>query len=84
MPATVVGQVFSDVVGAAVDQVSRVVQPEAVVAVAAEFTFPISLAVAVLAFLMAHGHVDRRDPKLRNAPRDGVETLVQFQGEDQL
>ena len=67
--ASVVGQVFSQVVGAAVEQVSRVVQPEAVVAVAAEFTFPISLAVAVLAFLMAHGQVDRRDPKLRNAPQ---------------
>jgi hypothetical protein len=80
----VLGHVFGQVVGAAVEQVGRVVQPQAVVAVAAEFTFPISLAFAVLAFLVAHHQVDRRDPKLRQAPRSGVETLVQFQGEDQL
>jgi tetrahydromethanopterin S-methyltransferase subunit D len=83
-PAAVVGQVVGQVVTLAVEQVSRYVRPEAAVAVAAEFTFPLALALAVLVFLLIQGHIDRRDPKLRMAPQNVVETFVKFQGEDQL
>lgn len=74
------GQVLS----AAVAQVSAVVRPEAAVAVAAEFGFPLILAVAVLGFLVIQGYVDRRDPKLRMAPQSARETYVHFVTEDQL
>lgn len=80
----VVGGVFGQIVGVAAEQVGRYVHPEAVAIVAAEFTFPLVLALGVLAFLVVQHRVDRRDPKLRLAPQNVVETLVQFQGEDQL
>ena len=75
--------VVGDVVSAAVAQVGRIVRPEAAVAVAAEFTFPLALAVAVLLFLVVQDQVDRRDPKLRVAPRHVEDTLIRFQAEDQ-
>jgi hypothetical protein len=78
-PAEVVRNVFS----AAVAQVSHVVRPEAAVAVAAEFTFPLALALAVLLFLVVQDRVDRRDPKLRMAPQHSADTLISFQNEDQ-
>jgi len=83
-PGAVVGQVFGQVVTVAAEQVGLYVRPEAVAAVATEFSFPLALALAVLAFLVVQHRVDRRDPKLRIAPHSIVETLVQFQGEDQL
>jgi tetrahydromethanopterin S-methyltransferase subunit D len=79
-PAAVVGQV----VGAAVEQVVRAVRPEAAVAVATEFTFPLTLALAVLGYLLIQGQIDRRDPKLRVAPQNVVETLVTFKDEEEL
>ena len=79
-PAAVVGQV----VGAAVEQVVRAVRPEAAVAVATEFGFPLALAFAVLAYLVIQGQIDRRDPKLRVAPQNAVETLVTFKTEEEL
>ena len=79
-PAAIVGQV----VGAAVEQVVRAVRPEAAVAVATEFTFPLALALAVLAYLVIQGQIDRRDPKLRVAPQNVVETLVTFKTEEEL
>jgi tetrahydromethanopterin S-methyltransferase subunit D len=79
-PAAIVGQV----VGAAVEQVVRAVRPEAAVAVATEFTFPLVLALAVLAYLVIQGQIDRRDPKLRVAPQNVVETLVTFKTEEEL
>lgn len=79
-----VGQVFGQVFTAAAEQAARVVRPEAAVAVAAEFTFPLALALAVLAFLIIQAQVDRRDPKLRMAPQHVAETFMQFQSEDQL
>ena len=79
-PAGVVGQVVT----AAVEQVARVVRPEAAVAVATQFTFPLALALAVLGYLLIQGHVDRRDPKLRIAPQHVVETLLPFKLEDEL
>ena len=78
-PAEVVRNVFS----AAVEQVGLVVSPEAAVAVAAEFTFPLALALAVLLFLVVQDRVDRRDPKLRMAPQHSADTLIRFQNEDQ-
>ena len=83
-PGAVVGQVFGQVFTAAAEQAARVVRPEAVVAVAAEFTFPLALALAVLIFLVIQEQVDRRDPKLRMAPQHVGDTLMQFQSEDQL
>ena len=79
-PGAVVGQV----VIAAVQQVARAVRPEAAVAVATEFTFPLALALAVVGYLFIQGRIDRRDPKLRMAPQHVVETYVKFVGEDQL
>jgi hypothetical protein len=83
-PGAVVGQVFGHVVTLAAEQVGRYVRPEAAVLVATEFTFPLALAFAVLVFLVVQHQVDRRDPKLRIAPQNVVETLIQFQGEEQL
>jgi hypothetical protein len=79
-PAAIVGQV----VGAAVEQVVRAVRPEAAVAVATEFTFPLALALAVLGYLVIQGQIDRRDPKLRVAPQNVVETLITFKTEEEL
>jgi hypothetical protein len=79
-PAGVVQQVLS----AAVRGVTRVVRPEAVGAVATEFGFPLILTLAVLAFLVVQGRLDSRDPKLRLAPQNTVESTVEFKEEDQL
>jgi hypothetical protein len=79
-PVAVVGQVLT----AAAQEIVRVVRPEAAVAVATEFTFPLALALAVLGFLLVQGYVDRRDPKLRMAPQTSLETIVQFKAEEQL
>lgn len=78
------GGVVGRVVTAAVEQVARVVRPDAAVAVASQFTFPLALALAVLAYLVIQGRVDRRDPKLRIAPQHVLETLVIFRTEDEL
>ncbi len=79
-PVAIVGQVLS----AAAQEIVRVVRPEAAVAVATEFGFPLVLALAVLGYLMIQGYVDRRDPKLRMAPRTNLETILQFRTEEQL
>ena len=76
--------VVAQVLAAAITGVTAVVQPEAAVAVAGQFTFPIALTVAVLAFIAVQGHIDRRDPKLRMAPQHVVETVVRFEPEDDL
>ena len=72
------------VLAAAIDGVTRVVQPEAAVTVAEEFTFTIALTLAVIGFLAVQGHIDRRDPKLRLAPQHVVETVVRFEPEAEL
>jgi hypothetical protein len=69
---------------AAVDQVSRVLKPEAAAVVAVTFGFPLVLNIAVVLFLVVQGWVDARDPKLRVAPRTATETIVAFQDEEQL
>lgn len=82
-PGAVVGQVVGQVVGT-IEQVARVVRADAAVAVAAEFTFPLALAIAVLGYLIVQGYVDKRDPKLLMAPQSAGETFVEFRMEDQL
>jgi hypothetical protein len=70
------------VVSAAVTQIGYFVRPEAAVAVATEFTFPLALALVVLLYLIAQDQVDRRDPKLRVAPQHAAETFIRFESED--
>jgi hypothetical protein len=79
-PIGFVGQV----VAAALGGVTWAVQPEAAITVAGEFTFPIALTVAVVAYLVVQGHIDRRDPKLRLAPQHVIETIVKFEPEAEL
>jgi hypothetical protein len=40
--------------------------------------------LAVLLFLIAQGRVDRRDPKLHEAPRNAFDTVVRFKEEHEL
>lgn len=44
-----------------------------------EFAFPLTLAIAVLLFLLFQGELDRRDPKLAYAPVDSVKDMVSFE-----
>jgi len=70
--------------GAAVEQVSRIVKPEAAVAVAATFGFPLGMNLAVVLFLVVQGGIDSRDPKLRVASQTATEAVVAFEEEEQL
>jgi hypothetical protein len=51
---------------------------KAAVKTANRFSFPLSLALLVVAFLAIQGRIDRRDPKLRLAPVDSKHDLVSF------
>ncbi len=65
-------------------QAGRVVRPEAAVAVAATFGFPLGLSLAVVIFLAVQGRIDGRDPKLvADAPAEG-DAVVPFVREEQL
>lgn len=44
-----------------------------------EFAFPLTLAIAVLLFLLFQGELDRRDPKLAYAPVDSIKDMVSFE-----
>jgi hypothetical protein len=66
-------------VSAATDGTRRIVRPDAAVAVAQSFGFPLVLALLVLLFLIVQGRVDARDPKLRRAPQTQADTLVEFE-----
>ena len=44
-----------------------------------EFAFPLTLAIAVLLFLLFQGELDRRDPKLAFAPVDSTKDMVTFE-----
>ena len=70
------------VVTGAIGNVALIIRPEAAIAVAAEFTFPLALAVAVLLFVVVQDQVDRRDPKLRAAPEHQSDTFIRFEPED--
>jgi hypothetical protein len=51
---------------------------KAAVKTANRFSFPLSLAFLVIAFLAVQGRIDRRDPKLRLAPVDSKHDLLPF------
>jgi hypothetical protein len=51
---------------------------KAAVNTANRFSFPLILAVLVVAFLAIQGRIDRRDPKLRLAPVDSKHDLLPF------
>ena len=72
------------IVSGAVDQVSRVIQPEAAAAVAATFGFPLLLMLLVAIFMIVQARVDHRDPKLRLAPQTAFDTVVRFSDEEAL
>jgi hypothetical protein len=76
--------VFDALISRVANQVSVVVRPAAAAAVASSFTFPLLLMLAVLLFLAIQARLDRRDPKLRNAPRTTAETFLPFEDEAQL
>lgn len=51
---------------------------EDVAEAARQFAFPLALTVVVIAFIVAQGRMDRRDPKLANAIVDSEEDLLSF------
>jgi hypothetical protein len=75
---------FDALISRVANQAFVVVRPAAAAAVASSFTFPLLLMLAVLLFLAIQGQLDRRDPKLRNAPRTVAETVLPFEDEAQL
>jgi hypothetical protein len=75
---------IANVISGALRMAGTVVSADAAVAVAAEFRFPLILALAVLLFLVVQDQVDRRDPKLRAAPQHAAETLIGFKPEYEL
>jgi hypothetical protein len=79
-----VGRVFWQVWSAIVEGLERAVRPEAAARVATTFGFPLALMFAVLLFLIVQDQIDRRDPKLRHAPRTLLDTLQRFRDEDDL
>jgi hypothetical protein len=54
------------------------------VAVAATFSFPLVLMIAVLLFLLGQSRFDSRDPKLRAAPLTASDTILPFRDEESL
>jgi hypothetical protein len=64
------------------ERVAATVRPEAVVAVAEAFSFPLVLMVAVLVFLVGQWRMD--DPKFRMAPLSRADTTIQFEEEGAL
>jgi len=64
--------------------VSQAVRPEAAAQVATTFGFPLALMLAVVLFLIVQDRVDRRDPKLHEAPSTHFDTVVRFQEEHEL
>lgn len=78
------GGVLWQVWSAIVEGVEHAVRPEAAAKVATTFGFPLVLMLAVLLFLVIQDLIDRRDPKLRAAPRTVTETLQKFRDEDEL
>jgi hypothetical protein len=83
-PATAQPGLLDAVLSAAVSQVSAMVKPDAVAAVAKTFTFPLALMLLVLLYLVVQHRMDRLDPKLRTAPQSASQTVVAFQEEEQL
>ena len=78
-PLDFLGSVLTGALGS----VGLILRPEAALAVASEFTFPMALALAVLLFLVVQDQIDRRDPKLRTAPQRQTDTFIRFEPEEQ-
>jgi hypothetical protein len=76
--------IASRVINEAASHVAVVVKPAAAAAVATTFSFPLILMVAVLFFLLLQRRLDDRDPKLRAAPRNTADVMLEFQDEDGL
>jgi hypothetical protein len=76
--------VVDTIISAAAEHVGRIVKPAAAGAVAVTFGFPLILTMAVTAFLAVQHRLDSRDPKLRIAPQNHVETVLQFREEAEL
>jgi len=70
-------------VSATVNEASKVLKPEVAAAVVQTVGFPVGLVLAVFAFLVIQDRLDRRDPKLREAPVTEAETLLPFESEDE-
>jgi hypothetical protein len=85
-PAPVVNPIViaNQVITQAAGQVAVVVKPAAAAAVATAFSFPLTLMLAVLGFLLVQRYVDARDPKLRAAPRTTADALLEFADEEGL
>lgn len=66
------------------DGVRTVVKPQAAVAVATTFGFPLVLTLAVLLFLIVQSRLDRRDPKLATGADEAEQTPLAFEEEDVL
>lgn len=75
---------FGAVLAAVAEHVTRVVKPQAAVAVAATFGFPLVLTLAVVLFLVLQGRADSRDPKLREALASSADSVVPFEDEERL
>ena len=73
--------VVAQIVETAASGIRRAVNPAAAAQVARTFGFPLSLMLAVLLFLIVQDQIDRRDPKLRAAPRTIFDTFVRFREE---
>ena len=72
------------IISGAANQVARLVRPEAATAVAVTFGFPLLLTLAATGFLAVQHRLDARDPKLRLAPQNHVETVMRFREESEL
>ncbi len=61
------------------ERVAATVRPQAIVAVAEAFSFPLVLMVVVLVFLIGQWRMD--DPKFRLAPLSRADTTIVFEEE---
>jgi len=74
----------ADVMSAAKTQAMAILRPEVAAEIVTKFSFPLGLAVALLAFMILQSWLDHRDPKLRDAPQTADELVVPFESEDDL
>jgi len=75
---------LSEVWDAAAQGIGNAVSAEAAAQVVKTFGFPLALMMAVFLFLIVQDRIDRRDPKLRAAPRSFLDTFVSFKEEGEL
>ena len=70
------GDLVGGFVRGVADRIGSSVRPEAAIAVATTFGFPLGLMLAVFLFLAVQSRFDGRDPKLRSAPLTTAETYL--------